>query len=48
MAEEKEEQKEEKSKYSGRPLADEEYKNWQKAFSDIEEVIENLEKENER
>ena len=43
MEEEKEEQKEAKSKHSGRPLTDEEYKDWQKAFTDIEETIENLE-----
>lgn len=37
---------EEKSKYSGRPLSEEELKEWQKAFTDIEDCIENLEEEN--
>ena len=37
---------EEKSKYSGRPLTEEELKDWQKAFADIEDSIENLEEEN--
>ncbi len=37
---------EEKTKYSGRPLTEEELKEWQKAFTDIEESIENLEEEN--
>lgn len=36
----------EKSKYSGRPLTEEELKEWQKAFIDIEDCIENLEEEN--
>lgn len=36
----------EKSKYSGRPLSEEELKEWQKAFTDIEDSIENLEEEN--
>ena len=36
---------EEKPKYSGRPLTEEELKDWQKAFTDIEDCIENLEKE---
>lgn len=30
------------SKYAGIPLSEEEYKEWQKAFSDIEESIEAL------
>ena len=37
---------EEKSKYSGRPLTEEELKEWQKAFTDIEDSVENLEEEN--
>ena len=36
---------EEKSKHSGRPLTDEELKEWQKAFTDIEDSIENLEED---
>ncbi len=37
---------EEKTKYSGRPLTEEGLKEWQKAFTDIEDCIENLEEEN--
>ena len=37
---------EEKTKYSGRPLSEKELKEWQKAFTDIEDCIEILEEEN--
>lgn len=32
------------SKYAGRPLSEEEYKEWQKAFTDIEDCIFGLSK----
>lgn len=28
-----------KTRYSGKPMSEEEYKDWQKAFTDIEECI---------
>lgn len=30
---------EQKTRYSGKPMSEEEYKDWQKAFTDIEECI---------
>jgi len=38
---------EEKSKFSGKPLSEEELKNWQQTFVDIEESIELVMKEGE-
>ena len=43
MAEKIEEISDVKSKFSGIPMTDEEYKKWEQSFIDIEENIEELE-----